>query len=194
MAGGPPDPRRGGGSADRRRGVGRAARYYLRFGAGEYRPTDVIEGQTGVLSVVPIKTACAACATGFVRFGLHRDAAAKFRFAPLQGALAARELPARGGTAQVLDTVYVLTADGRLLRKSHAVLFVLRELGGLWRVVALLRFMPVALADRVYERVAAVRYRVFGRFDVCAVPTAEERSRFVDANAAPEPRAGQPAQ
>jgi predicted DCC family thiol-disulfide oxidoreductase YuxK len=124
-----------------------------------------------------------------VRFVLARDRAAKFRFAPLQGALAARELPPRGGEPAALDTIYVLTAEGRLLRRSRAVLFVLRELGGWWRLIALGRVLPAALTDRVYDLVARVRYRVFGRLEACRVPGLGERERFLELSAEPEIRA-----
>ena len=64
-----------------------------------------------------------------VQFVLARDRRARFRFAQLQGALARRELPPRGGRPEDLNTVCVLTADGRLLVQSRAVLFVMRPAG-----------------------------------------------------------------
>jgi predicted DCC family thiol-disulfide oxidoreductase YuxK len=123
-----------------------------------------------------------------VQFVLVRDRPGHFRFAQLQGALAARELPGRGGRPDDLDTVCVLTADGRLLVRSRAVLYVMRRLGGGWPVLAtLLRVVPPFLADRVYGLVARVRYRLFGKFDTCRVPSAAERERFLDASAAAMP-------
>ena len=125
---------------------------------------------------------CGLC-DRFVRFVVARDHQARFRFAPLQGRLAARELPPRGARPEDLDTLYVLTAGGELLSRSRAVLFVLRELGGLWRVVALARVLPRFFTDRAYDAVARVRYRLFGRFDQCRLPTAAERSRVLDESA-----------
>jgi predicted DCC family thiol-disulfide oxidoreductase YuxK len=119
----------------------------------------------------------------FVQFVLARDRAGRFRFAPLQGAFAARALGAHGRRPGDLDTAYVLTADGRVLSRSRAVLFVLANLGGLWWVLGLLRVVPAVIADRVYDGVARVRYRIFGRLegnDACRVPTAAERARFID--------------
>lgn len=122
---------------------------------------------------------CGLC-DRFVQFVLDRDGRQVFRFAPLQGAFAARELPPKGGDPGRLDTVYVLTADGRLLRRSRAVLFVLGELGGPWRAVSWLRVVPAVIADRFYDLVAAVRYRVFGKREACRIPTPAERARFVE--------------
>ena len=126
---------------------------------------------------------CGLC-NRFVSFVLRRDHRQRFRFAPLQGRLAARELPSLGGRPEDLDTVYVLTSQGILLSRSRAVLFVLRELGGGWNVVGTgLRIFPAFFSDSVYGLVARVRYRLFGRFDQCRVPTAAERSRVLDETA-----------
>jgi predicted DCC family thiol-disulfide oxidoreductase YuxK len=115
-----------------------------------------------------------------VQFVLARDARAHFRFAQLQGTLARRELPPRGGQPEDLDTVCVLTGDGRLLVQSRAVLYVMRRLGGGWAPLsAVLQVVPRFLADVVYRLVARVRYRIWGRFDRCRVPTAAERGRFI---------------
>jgi predicted DCC family thiol-disulfide oxidoreductase YuxK len=125
--------------------------------------------------------ACKFC-DRFVQFVLARDRAGRFRFAPLQGGFAARTLGARGRRPGDLDTAYVLTADGRVLAKSRAVLFVLGRLGGLWWVLSLLRVVPAVVADRVYDGVARVRYRIFGRFEgnaACRIPSAAERARFI---------------
>jgi predicted DCC family thiol-disulfide oxidoreductase YuxK len=115
-----------------------------------------------------------------VQFVLARDDQAHFRFAQLQGALARRELPPRGGRPDDLNTVCVLTADGRLLVQSRAGLYVMRRLGGGWGPLAtVLRVVPRFLADAVYAVVARVRYRIWGKFDQCRVPTAAERQRFL---------------
>jgi predicted DCC family thiol-disulfide oxidoreductase YuxK len=122
---------------------------------------------------------CGLCSR-LVQFVLSRDRAASFRFAPLQGDFAARELEPRGARPGDLDTLLVLTADGRLLRRSRAVLFVLRELGGVWAAVAWLRVLPAPLLDRAYDLIARVRYRLFGRLEACRVPAASERTRFIE--------------
>jgi predicted DCC family thiol-disulfide oxidoreductase YuxK len=49
-----------------------------------------------------------------------------------------------------------------------------------WRVVGvLLRFIPRPLRDLGYGIVARYRYRIFGRYDSCPIPSAETRSRFL---------------
>jgi predicted DCC family thiol-disulfide oxidoreductase YuxK len=86
----------------------------------------------------------------------------------------------QGEAATTLDTVYVLTADDRLLARSRAVLFVLAQLGGPWWVLSWARVVPAVIADRVYALVASVRYRLFGKRDACRLPSPEERALFLD--------------
>ena len=127
---------------------------------------------------------CGLC-DRFVQFLLRRDRGARFKFAPLQGELASRVLPARGRDPSQLDTVYVVTdlgsADSRVLERSAAVLYAMGQLGGVWRVAArLAAAVPRPISDAVYRFVARVRYRVFGRYDACPLPRPEWRSRFID--------------
>jgi predicted DCC family thiol-disulfide oxidoreductase YuxK len=117
-----------------------------------------------------------------VAFLLKRDRRDRLRFAPLQGETARRLLPPVGGSPDDLDTMYVLTSDGRLLRRSRAILFAGAALGGPWSLLALLQVIPRPLADWLYERVARVRYRVFGRLETCAIPAPEVRARFLEAS------------
>ena len=124
---------------------------------------------------------CGLC-DRLVQFVLRRDHDRRFRFAPLQGRLAGRELRLRGVDPEDLDTLYLLTAQGRLLNRSRAVFFILRQLGGGWGVLANLRVLPAFLTDAGYRLVAALRYRLFGRFDECRVPSAEDRDRVLSAD------------
>ena len=127
---------------------------------------------------------CGLC-NRLVQFVLKRDRRQLFRFAPLQGELAARVLRRHGKDPADLDTVYVVVApdtpDERLLPRSGAVLFILRNLGLGWRLLALLgRIAPRFLADWLYGQVAQRRYRIFGKYESCPLPSPETRARFID--------------
>jgi predicted DCC family thiol-disulfide oxidoreductase YuxK len=126
---------------------------------------------------------CGLC-DRLVQLVLRWDRRARFRFAALQSATAAVRLERYGKDPRDLDTVYVLVdADGsgeRLLQKGRAVLYVLRRLGGLFWLTAPLALLPRFVLDFGYDRVARARYRWFGKRDACRVPTAAERSRFIE--------------
>ncbi len=129
---------------------------------------------------------CGLC-NRFVQFILRRDRDGIFRFASLQSALAARILARHNISPAELDTVYVVVnPDSQeppefLLSRSDAALFVLKQLGGLSRFVAsLVQLLPKFVRDPAYNTVARHRYRIFGKFESCALPSARDRSRFLD--------------
>lgn len=125
---------------------------------------------------------CALC-NGTVSFLMKRDRGDVFRFAPLQSTLGHELVRRFGEDPDDLNTVYVVLDfggdDERMLKRSRAVLTAIRALGGVWKVVAALRFLPRVLTDLGYRIVAKVRYRVFGKYDACPVPPKEHRHRFL---------------
>ena len=130
--------------------------------------------------------ACGLC-NRLVRFIIRRDSNAIFRFAALQGAFASRILASHHLNLGELDTVYVVVAQNSqhpgelILSRSDAVLFVLRQFGGLYKPAAfLLQMLPRFLRDSAYNMVVRHRYRIFGRFETCPLPGAQDRGRFLD--------------
>ena len=121
---------------------------------------------------------CGLC-DRLVQFILRRDRRGRFRFAALQSELAATTLRRFGKDAGDLDTVYLLTDDGRLLQKSRAIFCVLRALGLPWSLVTVFAILPTAITDWFYDRVAHNRYRIWGKRDRCRLPSADERARFL---------------
>lgn len=121
----------------------------------------------------------------WVAFVWPRDRRRLFRFAPLQGGPARALLARHGRDPDALDTVVLVVDHGtpaeRLLERSAAALYVLRALGGVWRVVAaVVGLLPRRLLDRGYDLLARHRYRLFGRLDACPVPGPELRERFLE--------------
>jgi len=122
---------------------------------------------------------CALCHRA-VRFVLARDPKGNaFRFAPLESD-AFRRVASPAVRATLPDSLVVETGDGRLLTRSAAVIHILQRLPAPWSLVGgLARVVPRPLLDALYDLVARIRYRVFGRAaDVCPVIPRELRSRF----------------
>ena len=89
-----------------------------------------------------------------------------------------------GGNPDELTSFYVLanfrTGHARIFSRSSAALFVAGALGWPWKAEVLMRVLPRAILDRVYDVVARNRYRVFGRREQCPTLRPEFRSRFVE--------------
>ena len=127
---------------------------------------------------------CGLC-NRLVQFLLKHDKDGRLRFASLQSDFAEKVLGRHGIDAKDLDTVHVVVnydqPDERVLQRSDAILRAGRELGGFWGASAsVARVVPRALRDVVYRLVATNRYRVFGKYDTCMLPDANQRSRFLD--------------
>ena len=127
---------------------------------------------------------CQLC-NRLVQFILRRDRHAIFRFAALQSPLAARILTRHGLNPADLDTVYVVfnhdQPDESLFSRSDALLFALQQLGSIWQPAAfILKLLPRPLRDWAYRLVARHRYRIFGRYQACPLPSEDARSRFLD--------------
>jgi predicted DCC family thiol-disulfide oxidoreductase YuxK len=120
------------------------------------------------------------------RFVLARDRRRQFRFASLQGAFGARALARHGMQLDGDPTSIVLlespeSPHERAYVRSDAVLGIMSGLGGPWRLAAAgLRVIPRFLRDDVYDLVARVRYRIFGRLESCPLPPRSDASRFLD--------------
>jgi predicted DCC family thiol-disulfide oxidoreductase YuxK len=115
-----------------------------------------------------------------VRFTLDRDRRDLFRFAPLQGWLAHEILGRHGLDPSELSTVYLVQdpfgRDEKLHKKSKAVFKILQGIGGIWRLLAWVRFLPL---DWGYDLCARNRYKIYSRMKACRIPSPEERQKFV---------------
>lgn len=115
-----------------------------------------------------------------VRFAAFRDRdGSRFRFAPLDGITARRELHEELRRA-CPETVIVLTPSGDVASRSDAVVYVLRRLGGRWSVLGTaLSIVPRFVRDALYRRVAALRRRLFPPPEgACPVVPEDLRVRF----------------
>lgn len=127
---------------------------------------------------------CGLCSR-VIQMVAPRDRDGVFHYAPLQSAHAQALLRRHGRDPSDLDTFYVVTGHRSpapaLLARSDAALFIARTLGGSWRWAgALARLLPRRVRDWGYDRLAAHRYRLFGRSDRCLLPAPEYRRRLVD--------------
>ena len=126
---------------------------------------------------------CGLC-NHLVQFLLKRDTNDRFRFASLQSNFAQNLLRQHGADPHDLDTVYVVKdyrqPEESLLARSDAVLYMLKQLDGLWKWAGIGRVLPKALRDAAYKIVARNRYRVFGKYESCMLPEPKDRQKFLD--------------
>ena len=139
----------------------------------------------GLHPIVLYDGVCGLCNRG-VQFFLKRDRHDRLSFASLQSDFAADLLKRHGIDARDLDTVYVVRNHGhaneRLLAQSDAIIDLMWEIGGIWKLLSLFKFFPKSVRDWSYDLVARNRYRIFGKFDSCMLPDPRHAHKFLDQN------------
>jgi predicted DCC family thiol-disulfide oxidoreductase YuxK len=140
---------------------------------GTILPPPAVEGPLILFDGV-----CVMC-SGFVAFVIKRDPQARFRFVAAQTPLGQSLLSRLGLSTSDFESS-ILIEDGRAWFKSGAFFAILRHLPWPWPWLTILRFLPLALTDCVYNAIADNRYRLFGKRDSCLMPTPDIRRRFVE--------------
>ncbi len=127
--------------------------------------------------VVLFDGTCAFCERS-VTFIAARDPGGYFKFGASQNA-AAQSLLAEFGETRESTRSILLIEDGRLFRKSTAVLRIARRLPPPWSLARMFLAVPRPLRDAVYALVAAIRHRLAGRSNACDIPPPEIRERLI---------------
>ncbi|WP_421575174.1 thiol-disulfide oxidoreductase DCC family protein [Stenotrophomonas maltophilia] len=135
-------------------------------------------GRSAAEPVIVFDGVCALCSR-WVRFVLRFDTRGRYRFAAMQGAQGRALLQAHGLDPED-PTSFLLLDAGRAWTDTDAIIRVLTGLGGAWRLLGVLRWVPRGLRDHGYRALARNRYRWFGRHDTCFLPTPEQAVRFLD--------------
>lgn len=124
---------------------------------------------------------CGVCNRA-VRTMLRLDPTGPLRFAALESVFA-KAIVERHPEIGDVDSMVFVDDPGRpserVAVRSGAALRVVDYLGGPWKVLKVARLVPTPLRDWLYDWFAAIRYRVFGKYDSCPLPAPEVRARFV---------------
>lgn len=74
---------------------------------------------------------------------------------------------------------FVVISGGAALIRSDAAIKLIQHLRGGWKFLHVLRVLPRPMREWAYGVVGRNRYRWFGRYDQCMVPSPEVRDRFI---------------
>ncbi|MBP9663526.1 MAG: DUF393 domain-containing protein [Pyrinomonadaceae bacterium] len=119
---------------------------------------------------------CNFC-NGSVNFIIRNDPDKRFRFAPLQSDVG-QKLRTKFDIGEDVDSI-ILVEDDQAFMHSTAALHIARGLGGIWSLGYVFILIPAFIRDWFYKLFARYRYKLFGKRDVCMMPTADVRGRFL---------------
>jgi predicted DCC family thiol-disulfide oxidoreductase YuxK len=113
-----------------------------------------------------------------VNFVIRHDKKKIFRFAALQSEAGQKLLEEYGLAGKNFDS-FVLIKDGVAYQKSTAGLVAWSHLPWYMQYMKIFWLVPKFLRDRVYDFIAANRYKWFGKKESCMIPSDDVRSRFL---------------
>ncbi len=122
---------------------------------------------------------CHLCSTSVRiadRLASNKDGAQSLRFTPIQSPYGAALARAHGIDPDTPST-FVFFDQGQARLRSDGALALLARTS--WRWLGFLRLIPRPVRDAVYDWIAANRYRLFGRSEVCMIPSPGLAARFV---------------
>jgi predicted DCC family thiol-disulfide oxidoreductase YuxK len=120
---------------------------------------------------------CKFC-NGSVNFIIEHDKAGYFKFAPNQSEVAQEIFRKYNVDKANIDSL-VLIENEKVYLYSTGALRIARKLNGVWSIFYGFIIVPSVIRDFVYKQFAKVRIRLFGKQEICLMPTNEIRERFL---------------
>jgi len=113
---------------------------------------------------------CNLC-DSFVSFIIRHDTSKMIMFSSLQSDTGKSLLVKSGLPMDYIKSVVYIKGN-RYYTRSSAVLNILKDLGGRWRLFYGFVIIPGFIRDFLYYIVAVIRYRIFGKKAICLIPPA----------------------
>ena len=123
---------------------------------------------------------CELCNSS-VNFILDRDKKNLFLLASLQSEEAKEILLKNNYPIDKIEGLshIIYLRKGKIEIKSKAVLLILWDLAGWYRIFSIGFIIPTFLRDWIYDVIAKNRYRWFGKKETCRMPTPSEKEKLL---------------
>ncbi|MFO7525482.1 MAG: DCC1-like thiol-disulfide oxidoreductase family protein [Ignavibacteriaceae bacterium] len=115
----------------------------------------------------------------WVNFIIDRDDKDLFRFASLQSDFGQSILKNLNLSTKEFDT-FVLIESKEYFIKSTAALKVVKDISGWLKILYPFIILPEFIRDLVYNLIAKNRYKIFGKSEVCRIPSEVEKQKFLE--------------
>jgi len=125
---------------------------------------------------------CGLCSRT-VTFFLDRKTGSIFKFASLQSQVATSLVPEHAvySNSNLAPKTVVFYSHELTLIRSEAVEAIMIDLGGFYKIVAMLgKVIPLILKNAIYDFIAKNRYSWFGKTESCYPPPESQKNLFLD--------------
>ena len=121
---------------------------------------------------------CKLC-NAWARFIIKYDKRKLFKLCSVQSAEGKAILQHFNYPSDFYKTMLYVRGD-RCYQQSDAFFHVIKELGYPWKIACIFWLLPKPVRNWLYDRIALNRYRMFGKYDYCMLPSPDHASRFLD--------------
>lgn len=112
------------------------------------------------------------------RFIMKYDTQHKFKLASVQSNAGKAILAHFNYPTDSFATMLVVH-DNTCLQKSEAFMYVMKTLGFPWKLFGCLKIFPPVIRNWGYDRIALNRYKIFGKYESCFLPSPDDQKRFI---------------
>ncbi len=127
--------------------------------------------------IILFDSKCLMC-NNFVKSLIKIDKDEIFKFASTNGITAKKIFKKSPDQLEKNDSVVYFNKN--IYVKSEAIINIICELGGVYKLVLLFRIVPKKILNVLYDYIASNRNRWFGKLDKCSIAEKKNISRFLD--------------
>lgn len=109
---------------------------------------------------------------------MPRDPDGHLQLASVQSPIGQQLLTHFGFPTDHFDTMLYIE-NGKAYTESEAFFRVVAQLSAPWCWLPSFRIIPASIRNRLYRLIAHNRYRLFGQYDQCHIPSADRMQRFL---------------
>ena len=120
---------------------------------------------------------CSMC-NRFIRILITLDKKEKFLLASLQGKNG--KILQKKFSKELHEVDSVIFYNKQVYTKSSAVINILSELGGLYKLAYIFNIIPSFILNFLYDYIARNRFKWFNKLDKCPIQEKKNISRFLD--------------
>lgn len=154
-----------------------------------FDPLWLLKKKDSLRRIIFFDGECGFCLDS-VRTVIELDYYSKISFAALQGETAKKFLPENLKSLNNLNTVAYLriqaenipseisNSNKQIFTQSDAILNIMYDLGGIWRILSILKIIPRSIRDATYRLVANNRKLISNKFQ-CKIPSSDDLKRFL---------------
>lgn len=112
------------------------------------------------------------------RFIVRFDSQRHFKLCTVQSATGQSILKQLGYPLDHFETMLLVRGD-KVFIKSDAFIEIARQLPMPWSWIKVVKIFPQKFRDWFYDRIALNRYRLFGKYEACVLPSPDDEQRFI---------------